>query len=551
MPNLVQTGSALSLAIKCEAVEDPAGIGKVSELQQARKFDESQQVIIIRNYRVTWINWDSDFRNTDLQIEDVIVGINDDDLTSIRRYGQVIEFGASGESAYWEKVGGKAGQEVTLKVLREETPMEIPGKLSPDRSYFDAEEQSSLGPGGPRIRESDGFGVPWGKWYEMMVTGMTCVLDGGWTWRFLNSRDDLRELEEQKERIDFLLKSYPGPFSDTLLKDWTRVRGVLSGKRLDISEIDLEYREIGKKRVEAAKEQAAKAWDTLRAELASETISGAAPDIEERATVVGKVVEFPWIDSRDFFNDLGQTYVATDGYFICVSSSKMQPFSEAFRRFQGQVNPTVEWQFKYVGRVQDDPRMLTHRGQPVTGLMLEVVGALAGDGEIFVDLRAQSADGQCAYAGEGLMNQFASLTVPPPTASPTNVIEVMINAVKLGDREVWNSLFADWTAYDSGYFNACGGPAAESLGRAWERSRLSITGEILDARAAKAGHVRKILEKNSETGTPEVEEVDVLVDHFALFDAEVRSFMRPDHPRLWPLQRINGGPWKISRDHSL
>ena len=108
------------------------------------KTDAVTDSFVQNGFRVTWIDWDSDFRNTDLQIEDVIIGYDDVSLEQFLepgKHGSAI--GQHGETTYWQKLGLKHGHTITLKVFREgeKDILEISGKLLAHRFYTDLAEK--------------------------------------------------------------------------------------------------------------------------------------------------------------------------------------------------------------------------------------------------------------------------------------------------------------------------------------------------------------------------------------------------------------------------
>jgi hypothetical protein len=50
---------------------------------------------------------------------------------------------------------------------------------------------------------------------------------------------------------------------------------------------------------------------------------------------------------------------------------------------------------------------------------------------------------------------------------------------------------------------------------------------------------------------PRVESVRVILDHVGLIDGEYRTFSDINVHRVWRLQRLNGGPWKITEAQRL
>ena len=514
-------------------------------------------------FRVTWIDWNSDFRNSDLQIEDIIVGYDEVSLEPFLesgKHGSAI--GQHGETTYWQNLGGiKHGHAITLKVFREgiKEILEISGKLLARRFYSDsaaAEGKRSLGPGGPPSMTRDDFSSAWSGWYEKLVWKMSYILDGGWDHKNINSKKELQEHVEHKKRIDFLQEKYPGPFADVILSDWQKVRGNLLGKEIKEDSIDLEYREIGAKRVETVKQEAQVAWDKLYSDLKEQMISALPTvDLNKRDLVKDKVIELPWIVYRDIINDLGQSFAVignrTEGYyFIQMSgSASVRKFYDAMYRYESQVSPNLKERYQYIARITGEPALITYDSKAVTGLMAEIVAARAGDGEFFVDLQGAEKNKEIKFAGEEKINQFVPAKIEDDS-SPAQVIEAMIEAVKLAYEETWKSLFATWKAYlywenrvafDPSYIPRGSFPSA------WKRSRKLISERIYDVRVDKTNTIRRIIQKDENTGVPNVDEVDVFVDHYEMTeDNKYRTFLDVNVKRKWTLQRLDEGPWRIT-----
>ncbi|WP_148701934.1 hypothetical protein [Candidatus Nitrososphaera evergladensis] len=514
-------------------------------------------------FRVTWIEWDSDFRNSGLQIQDLVVSVDGKSLDPFLKPGKMSPgIGQYGEYMYWQQMGAKPEQEIALGVLRNEgaEKLEIKGKIHSSRFYYDKQGRPALAPGGPStIFPKDDFSDAWSGWYEKFVWKLSYLLDGAWDRQNINSRQELKEQEEHKERIDFLLKNYPGPFADAALADWTAAINLLEGKKAD--SIDLEYREIGAKRVELVKQEAAKAWNSFKGEISAQTIPAfPAAKIESRDQFVDKIVELPWITPRDnIINDLGKTYAVVgsqyDGYyFVLLSSPEVYRFYDAMYRYKAQVNPRLGERYQYVGRITDEPRMITFRGSPVSGLLVQALAGRAGEEEFFVDVRKTNEKGKSDFAGEAAITKFSTSTLPDD-ASPAQVMEEMIRAVKFADDASWKKLFADWRAitYDDGHsiLDSSYAPSSYSLSSEWERSRQVIVGMVYDVRVDKVGRIRRIVKSDPKTNLPSVDEVVVFLDHYGLFDGEYRTFLNLNVHRRWTLQRLNEGPWKITSVQSV
>ncbi|MCA9827856.1 MAG: hypothetical protein KC444_05630 [Nitrosopumilus sp.] len=503
-----------------------------------------------KGFRVTWIDWDSSFRDSDLQIEDVIVGYDDVSFESFLepgKHGSAI--GQYGETTYWQNLGVKNGHAITLKVFRQgaKEHLLIPGKLLARRFYYDSEEKRALGPGGPPSMSSDGFSGSWSGWYEKLVWKMSYILDGGWDHRRINNKKEMEEHDSHKERIDYIMEHYPGKFADLVLSDWQKVHENLSGK--EVGYVDLEYREIGAKRIETVRQEADNAWAKMQDELDIVPAFPAA-DVDDRDSVKDKTVELPWISQRNIINDLGQTFAVIGGitegyYFVRLSDSVLvRRFYDAMYQYKSQVNPQLKERYQYVGRITGEPGLVTYDGRAVTGLMVDLVAARVGDGEFFVDLRSEDA----GFAGHEKVREFVPVKISDD-ATPQQVIEAMILAVKLAHQEAWQRLFATWQAERYWVGRVVFNPSYVPRGlfsTAWEQSRRLVSDRVYDVRVDKTGPMRRIIQKNRDMGWPSVDEVDVFVDHYELLDGKYRSFLDINVRRKWTLQRLDEGPWRIT-----
>jgi hypothetical protein len=493
--------------------------------------------------RVTWIDWDSGFRTSGLDVGDYIVGVDGTPL-SLDRLEHPKAVGQYLETQLWEAIGATADRPITLNAVRDGKPFDVQGKLHAHYFYTDAEGKTALAPGGPLGLVNDGFDGAWSRWLEESIKAYSYALLRMWV-QSSNTRTKFAEHLATKDRIDFLLKKYSGPFADAMLEDWTRVMTCLQGKKIELTDTDLEYRALGERRKAIAKQAAATAWEALRKEATGQAFP--VPSIADRQHVVGSVVELPQVTYRDILNDLGQAFMAigspSDGYyFLALETRELFRFYEVMYRYKGQINPTMPEKYRWIARVKNDLQMITVRGRAQTGLMLELVAGMAGDDECCVDLRADPP----RFAGEDQLSSFAPIALQA-SEPPERVIEAMIQAVKLGDDKAWRSLFADWrTVAGAGgreTIDASYAPRPAAFADEWERSRKNIMGEVLDARVERVEAAWRVLERLD--GLPEVEQVRVWVDHFGRFDGEVRAFKSLSVRREWILQRLNGGPWKI------
>lgn len=205
-------------------------------------------------FRVTWIDWDSDFRNSELEISDRIIAVNG------KRYvaptttsGKQIAIGHNGETQHWRSVAASDGTEIQLTVARRSRSgvgletIEVRGKLHAERNYRTPQGRL-LGPDGPPALARDGFSSGWSRWYDDQLRQWEKVLDRGWTRQQINNRAALPVHLAEKERIDYLIANYPGSFADRAKQDWDRVHVSLQGRSYALSKDDLQYRQKGKQR---------------------------------------------------------------------------------------------------------------------------------------------------------------------------------------------------------------------------------------------------------------------------------------------------------------
>ncbi len=420
-----------------------SGVTTYAELEPARG---------PKGLRVTWIAWDSGLRGSGLAIGDLIVKVDDQGLGDVLqpgKFGQAI--GQANDSLGWEKLGARAGQPVTLTVQRVERQLEFTGQLVAERLYRDAKGASALAPGGPPALASDGFDQAWSRWAETIVDKMSSILDGSWERQSLDTRRELAALLEERPRVDFLLKTYPGPFAEAMRADWQQTLECLSGIRLD--HVDLEYRNLGGLRLEATRTAAQKAWDDLRASLATQTIPAfPVPPTDQRSSFAGKVVFLPPLGPRNWISDLGRSFAVasedgTGAYFVALSRSPaFNRFYEAQQRFRTQVSTRLDETWEFAGAILPDPIMLTVDDAPRTGFVLDLFGVRAGaQGECAVDLRERDTEDRSLFAGEATLQRMESPVIGDD-ASPSQVIEAMVAAVKFADEKRWKSLFATWSA---------------------------------------------------------------------------------------------------------
>ena len=100
---------------------------------------------------------------------------------------------------------------------------------------------------------------------------------------------------------------------------------------------------------------------------------------------------------------------------------------------------------------------------------------------MFVDV--SSAAGEASpFAGEEEFTHMMG-TMPADSASPQEVIEAMIAAIKHGDHELWRSLFAHWYISYLNDGRAVVNPYEDRLEDTyWELSRRNLLTKVYDAK---------------------------------------------------------------------
>jgi hypothetical protein len=525
-------------------------------------------------YRIVWINWDSSFRASDLKLGDRVIAINgkkiecpaaeSQTISASERTQQIQKFvqfglGSLNEHSVWQQAGLKEGSSLVLNVLRQATDgdekLEIRGTVRNERIYFAADGTPLMSLNGPIGRERDGLDQPWSLWYEDFQKFLYRPLLDGWANR-MDSRRLLTELIKDQARIDLLMKKYPGAFAQSVKADFERAKVVLEGEVFQIVPSDLEYRRLGEQRAEQVRAASKKAWAAMKASLESQTIAAfpSVNPLEQRAKVVGKVVALPAIKQRDWLNEAGRCYLhsgdASDGhYFIDCQQPAMSRMFEAQYRYQRSVKPKLEESYTMIANILDEPRMLLIDGQASFGLMLEPLGVMIGD-DVFVDLRVVK-NNISPFADEDALKS-SNLALPLASASPRQVIQTMIEAIKWGDEKLWRSLFAESEVWiENGRIGYSPQRSTNGMSENWIRSRRSILESVFDVRVAFVSAVQVLVTPEMIKSAPKVEQVRVEVRHVGLFEGVYRSFVNINVHPVWVLQRINNGAWRIVSDQEL
>jgi hypothetical protein len=500
-------------------------------------------------FRVTWIKWDSGFRGTDIRIGDRIVGIDGKRYDAADRKDHDKAPGGYAEDQYWEEQGAKDRRKTMLTVWRDGESLDVSGEVRADRYYTTNDGRRAIAAEGPVAMDRDGFDDAWMGWLEKFEQRVSNILDGGWR-RSLNMRVELADALEEGARVEFLMKTYPGPFARATKADFDALIESLRGKKYDLTPADLAYRSLTAHRVDEAVAAGSAARDSFLEKAGAvplESLPAIDPIRGDRQSITGKVVVIP---KTELISQAGHGWYWASGaggtvYLIDSESPVLTGIYLAVERFKQLVAPDVNDVHSFIGRVTGMPTMVATGRTVYTGVVVDVVADTV-DGKVFVD--ASSSTGQPRFANEEKM-------LRPPVVetgagqTPEGVMGSFFNALKLGDQDLWASFFASWSCEeeDGGRFvyDPEGGPVPNSLNGLYVHARKMIMSTVYDVRVARVDKARTVLEK------PKVEQVTAELDHVGLFDGEYRAFRDAEVNRIWHLQRVDGAPWRITSEQGI
>jgi hypothetical protein len=514
--------------------------------------------------RVSWIAWDSGFRGSGLRPGDEILAVAGQPITrpatlpDLQRAVRELPGGLN-EGRVWAALGLHDGSPLALTVRRRRLggegwqTLEVTGSVRIARSYAFDGGRPALGTGGPPGLSNDGFDGPWEMWYEQRVRDWGRALDDGWYVTHFDTRRALKDHLDQQPRVDFLAQHYPGAFADATRADWQAVRQCLEGTRYDLPPAALAYRELESVCARRVADAGAAAWQAFLDASTAETVPAfPAPDPfrEDLSPVVGKLVVLPPVGPGDWLVNVGTTYLAatdrSSWYFVAAQSPAMRRVFDAQYRYQRLVSPDLDERVALVGRILPGPRMMVANERTVAGLEVEPLAALMGQ-TLFVD-PSVLRDGTSPFAGEDDLAKHPS-AVPSDNASPHELLQALIDALKANDQATWNALFADWRLLlgeSRPLYYAYFPYAPSQQSEDWIRSRRLVLDKVCDVCVRWVGNPVIVLRADEFAGVPRVEQLAAELEHVGLFDGEYRAFNSTDVHRQWTLERRDGGPWRIT-----
>lgn len=520
------------------------------------------------NFRVTWIGWDSPFRGTDLAVGDRIMAVNGATVEKPADPGELSRrlpksIGQYQEYQAWEEAGLAAGAPIELRVRRRNLPtgwreLGVTAGLIEVPQYSNADNRTVLGPGGPDASAHDGFPVAWGFWYdETLVGALSGALDGETQTGTYVTRFKYQELLTHQAQVAYAGKHYPGPFAVTLARDFEAALAVCAGQPVTLAPGALDFRRRGEELAAEIRAQAEVEWTAFQQRVAASSIPpfpAVHPVRGDLSTVAGKHVVLPPLGNRDWVSEAGHGWFAAgnegDGwYFLDAEAEPAQAMLEARQRFSRLVDSNVEARFEFVALILGQSRLVVVGERAYFGLQAEPAAALVG-GSMFVDVTARKGT-QVAFAGEeGLVD--ATPDLPPADAPPAAVLGALVASVKHADIALWRALHVDWRVERREDGLVILHPHEQQPSDdIFERSRRSMADRVLDARVAWVDDPVTIVDGARFPGALGIEEVDAWLDHVGSFEGETRTFAGVTVSRRWQLQRVGGGPWRISTPQDI
>lgn len=519
--------------------------------------------------QVEWIGWESGFRDSDVRPGDVVVAV---DGKRVERPATPEELskalptmlGQYSESQAWAAAGRKEGDNLALTVRRRKEgqgweEVDVAGTLRGEHTWTDAAGRRLFGPLGPDQMVDDGFTGPWFGWYEQVVRAWTPLLDP-WA-RLPGSSDYVRgEHEKDEKRVRALEKRYPGgPFAAAVGADWGSAHEILQGRSVTLDKDALEFRRLGEERagdIRGAGQAARTAFLEVHEKDVIPPFPAIDPVFGNKRDVEGKLTELPTVGNQQWIaQGEGTIFVFNQGdqyYFAAGESAATEAMLQARLRYEQRVMPVGGSDFAMVGRITARTALMVVGRRAVWGLMVEPVAVTIGDEALFVDLTGAGSDPPPAFAGEELLAS-GSASVPPDDAPPEAVLAAAFAALKLGEKDVWRSLYAGWYVW----FSDTGLPVVNIGGNYnhdsnWELARRMILGDVADVRVRWVDDAVPVVKGDEFEGAPKVDQVIVDVEHLRQEkDRAARSFTDVGLNRTWVLQRFDGGPWRITSNQAI
>jgi hypothetical protein len=195
--------------------------------------------------------------------------------------------------------------------------------------------------------------------------------------------------------------------------------------------------------------------------------------------------------------------------------------------------------------------MVVIGGRGVAGFEVEPMAVLV-DNAMFVDVSVIRNE-ESPFAGEDDIKRPRA-ALPADEATPREVLEAMVAAVKAGDQSIWNQLFAVWRFIPDDQrpiYYPFDPYTTGTRDEDWVRSQRRMLETVCDVRVVWVDDARVVQKGDEYPGAPRIEQAGAELEHIGDFDGEFDAFNGSEVNRLWTLQRRNGGPWRITSRQSI
>ncbi|MFC4221242.1 hypothetical protein [Flagellimonas marina] len=495
--------------------------------------------------RIESIEHSSNFRDTELPLGGLIKQIDGKPIDEFKNPKGKIETAPTlfNETAYWQEHGVDSKHHCQIEATMDGRQYLVSAPLFDDRVYK-RDNSTTIGKNGPKNFEKDGFDTAWGSWYSKVTKRMNLILLDRGRGKSFNYELEMKNLLLEKDRIAYFKEHYPNIISKELLKDYEKCTAILTPKRLSMEEVDLTYRSIQLKIRNECMLRSKENWKKFKANLDG-TFSAGPVSTDQFEEEGEYCIETRWLTYSNSITDIGKGYfIVGDARFgmnyIQMNSDLMNKFYDAFFRYKSEVNPKTIDRFRFIGKIVNEPRMLTISEKQVEGLELIPLVAQAGDEECFVDLRNETI----TFEGEEL-TEDQILQSPSTNEGPVAFLNYFFTLIKKGYRNQWEACYSDMVAtdyFDERYikYEYCPESKFEKM---WQQMRNQLLNEITAIRIAD--HYPSQTVDNADD-FDSFEAYTIWVDYYRQADNHHESFKDMTLFRGWMVLNINNEGWKIN-----
>lgn len=502
---------------------------------------------ILMGFEVEWLQWFSHFRKTDLDVGYLITEIDGvnverfmDDNNSLLPAPTLYN-----EATYWETNTFQKERSLRIVAHKKGKRIIVEASLAESQNYRQG-VRSTLGPDGPFRDERESFHESWGVWYEALIKKLGYLFNDCWKRKSFNNTVEMELLFQEQERMEMLLEKYPNTMTKVLYGDYQRAIELLRPKKIPFSSVDLSYRTIQDKIQQECRKRAQEKWHGERAVLKNKLTTNVIRlnDLEDNTDSV--FVQTKGLSYQNSIEDLGKGYFMLgderQGFnYIAMNGPKMTLFYDVFLKYKSEVNPKVLDKFQFVGKVVNNPRMLSYRNKQYDCLEIEPIFVLAGDKECFVDLTSRNPP---KFEGEELTDDII-LKKPEISEGPESFLLYYFELVKRGYRAQWEGCYSEMVINDymgELYVSPAFCPESKFY-TIWQEMRKQILTQIAHVEIKE---IEPLENPENSNMFNSFEAVTIWVDYFQEGTGTFEVFKDLTVHRGWTLTNIDREGWKIN-----